>query len=121
MPHARPHMIPQMTPDVPTSHWQGGFAPFAGTSQGIPTIPRVEAEFIGQGEFTSAYSVGSTACTYIWHQPMSRTIHARRLVVEYRIIWTCCNKVIGYLVNIPRIVMKFHISKHRQQGHFALN
>uniref|UniRef100_A0A0E0LJN9 Uncharacterized protein n=1 Tax=Oryza punctata TaxID=4537 RepID=A0A0E0LJN9_ORYPU len=53
MPHARPHMIPQMTPDVPTSHWQGGFAPFAGTSQGIPTIPRVEAEFIGQGEFTS--------------------------------------------------------------------
>uniref|UniRef100_A0A0E0LJP1 Uncharacterized protein n=1 Tax=Oryza punctata TaxID=4537 RepID=A0A0E0LJP1_ORYPU len=140
MPHARPHMIPQMTPDVPTSHWQGGFAPFAGTSQGIPTIPRVEAEFIGQGEFTSlggqspltsnftnlidyllpdinrAYSVGSTACTYIWHQPMSRTIHARRLVVEYRIIWTCCNKVIGYLVNIPRIVMKFHISKHRQQA-----
>uniref|UniRef100_A0A0E0LCF2 SWIM-type domain-containing protein n=1 Tax=Oryza punctata TaxID=4537 RepID=A0A0E0LCF2_ORYPU len=30
MPHARPHMIPQMTPDVQISHWQGGFAPFAG-------------------------------------------------------------------------------------------
>uniref|UniRef100_A0A0E0KNF2 Uncharacterized protein n=2 Tax=Oryza punctata TaxID=4537 RepID=A0A0E0KNF2_ORYPU len=41
---------------------------------------------------------------------------ARHLVVEYRVIWTCCNKVIGYLVNIPRIVMKFHICKHRQQG-----
>uniref|UniRef100_A0A0E0K0U8 Uncharacterized protein n=1 Tax=Oryza punctata TaxID=4537 RepID=A0A0E0K0U8_ORYPU len=23
MPHPRPHMIPQMMPDVPTSHWQG--------------------------------------------------------------------------------------------------
>uniref|UniRef100_A0A0E0L0H5 Aminotransferase-like plant mobile domain-containing protein n=1 Tax=Oryza punctata TaxID=4537 RepID=A0A0E0L0H5_ORYPU len=53
MPHARPHMISQMMPDVPTLHWQGGFAPFAGTSQGIPTIPRVDAEFIGQGGFTS--------------------------------------------------------------------
>uniref|UniRef100_A0A0E0M6K5 Aminotransferase-like plant mobile domain-containing protein n=1 Tax=Oryza punctata TaxID=4537 RepID=A0A0E0M6K5_ORYPU len=53
MPHASPHMIPQMTPDVPTSHWQWGFAPFAGTSQGIPTIPRVEVEFVGQGGFTS--------------------------------------------------------------------
>uniref|UniRef100_A0A0E0ME57 Uncharacterized protein n=1 Tax=Oryza punctata TaxID=4537 RepID=A0A0E0ME57_ORYPU len=41
---------------------------------------------------------------------------ARRLVLEYRVIWTCCNKVIGYLVNIPPIVMKFHICKHRQQG-----
>lgn len=30
MPPARPHMIPQMAHDVPTSHWQGGFAPFAG-------------------------------------------------------------------------------------------
>uniref|UniRef100_A0A0E0L0K8 Aminotransferase-like plant mobile domain-containing protein n=1 Tax=Oryza punctata TaxID=4537 RepID=A0A0E0L0K8_ORYPU len=36
-----------------TSQCQGGFAAFAGTSQGIPTIPRVEAEFIGQGGFTS--------------------------------------------------------------------
>uniref|UniRef100_A0A0E0MI63 Uncharacterized protein n=1 Tax=Oryza punctata TaxID=4537 RepID=A0A0E0MI63_ORYPU len=144
MPHARPHMIPQMTPDVPTSYWQGGFAPFAGTSQGIPTIPRVDAEFIGQGGFTSlggqspltsnfaslidylfpiinrVYSVGSTACTYIWHQTHGKdnpliTV-ARRLVLEYRVIWTCCNKVIGYLVNIPPIVMKFHICKHRQQG-----
>uniref|UniRef100_A0A0E0JI55 Aminotransferase-like plant mobile domain-containing protein n=1 Tax=Oryza punctata TaxID=4537 RepID=A0A0E0JI55_ORYPU len=53
MPHPRPHMIPQMTSDVPTSHWQGGFAPFVGTSQGIPTIPRVDTEFIGQGGFTS--------------------------------------------------------------------
>uniref|UniRef100_A0A0E0JZA4 Uncharacterized protein n=1 Tax=Oryza punctata TaxID=4537 RepID=A0A0E0JZA4_ORYPU len=36
MPHPRPHMIPQMTPDVPTSHWQGGFAPFAGPTQSVP-------------------------------------------------------------------------------------
>uniref|UniRef100_A0A0E0JR31 Uncharacterized protein n=1 Tax=Oryza punctata TaxID=4537 RepID=A0A0E0JR31_ORYPU len=36
MPHPRPHMIPQMTPDVPTSHWQGGFAPFAGPTQLVP-------------------------------------------------------------------------------------
>uniref|UniRef100_A0A0E0JLE9 Uncharacterized protein n=1 Tax=Oryza punctata TaxID=4537 RepID=A0A0E0JLE9_ORYPU len=36
MPHARSHMIPQMTPDVPTSHWQGGFAPFAGPTQSVP-------------------------------------------------------------------------------------
>uniref|UniRef100_A0A0E0L1R3 Aminotransferase-like plant mobile domain-containing protein n=1 Tax=Oryza punctata TaxID=4537 RepID=A0A0E0L1R3_ORYPU len=53
MPHPRPHMIPQMMPDVPTSHWQGGFALFAGTSQGFPTIPRVDEEFFGQGGFTS--------------------------------------------------------------------
>uniref|UniRef100_A0A0E0LCU3 Aminotransferase-like plant mobile domain-containing protein n=1 Tax=Oryza punctata TaxID=4537 RepID=A0A0E0LCU3_ORYPU len=53
MPHPRPHMIPQMMPDVPTSHWQGGFAPFAGSSQGFPNIPRVDAEFFGQGGFTS--------------------------------------------------------------------
>uniref|UniRef100_A0A0E0LU10 Uncharacterized protein n=1 Tax=Oryza punctata TaxID=4537 RepID=A0A0E0LU10_ORYPU len=36
MHHPRPHMIPQMTPDVPTSHWQGGFAPFAGPTQSVP-------------------------------------------------------------------------------------
>uniref|UniRef100_A0A0E0MDZ5 Transposase MuDR plant domain-containing protein n=1 Tax=Oryza punctata TaxID=4537 RepID=A0A0E0MDZ5_ORYPU len=36
MPHPRPHMIPQMTPDVPTSHWQEGFAPFAGPTQSVP-------------------------------------------------------------------------------------
>uniref|UniRef100_A0A0D9ZHD0 Uncharacterized protein n=1 Tax=Oryza glumipatula TaxID=40148 RepID=A0A0D9ZHD0_9ORYZ len=53
MPPARPHMIPQMAPDVPTSHWQGEFAPFAGTNQGIPTIPQLSADFIGQGGFTS--------------------------------------------------------------------
>uniref|UniRef100_A0A0E0DB98 Uncharacterized protein n=1 Tax=Oryza meridionalis TaxID=40149 RepID=A0A0E0DB98_9ORYZ len=42
-----------MAHDVPTSHWQGGFAPFAGTSQGIPTIPQLSVDFIGQGGFTS--------------------------------------------------------------------
>uniref|UniRef100_A0A0E0LAL6 Aminotransferase-like plant mobile domain-containing protein n=1 Tax=Oryza punctata TaxID=4537 RepID=A0A0E0LAL6_ORYPU len=68
LPQPRPHMIPQMTSDVPTSHWQGAFAPFAGTSQGIPTIPRVDAEFMGQGGFTSlggpTHSVPLHAPTY---------------------------------------------------------
>uniref|UniRef100_A0A0E0LBJ2 Uncharacterized protein n=1 Tax=Oryza punctata TaxID=4537 RepID=A0A0E0LBJ2_ORYPU len=36
MPHPRPHMIPQMMANVPTSHWQGGFAPFAGPTQSVP-------------------------------------------------------------------------------------
>ncbi|BAS93803.1 Os05g0385950 [Oryza sativa Japonica Group] len=69
MPHAMPQMISQMAPDVPTSHWQGGFAPFAGTSQGIPTIPQMPADFIRQRGFTSlggpTQSVPLHAPTYV--------------------------------------------------------
>ncbi len=41
MPLARPHMIPQMAPDVATSHWQGGFAPFAGPAPFSNMLSRI--------------------------------------------------------------------------------
>uniref|UniRef100_A0A0E0E1U0 Aminotransferase-like plant mobile domain-containing protein n=1 Tax=Oryza meridionalis TaxID=40149 RepID=A0A0E0E1U0_9ORYZ len=51
MPLARPHMIPQMAPDVATSHWQGGFAPFAEPTQSVPLHAPTYGTNPWQGQF----------------------------------------------------------------------
>uniref|UniRef100_A0A0E0MM05 Aminotransferase-like plant mobile domain-containing protein n=1 Tax=Oryza punctata TaxID=4537 RepID=A0A0E0MM05_ORYPU len=133
MPQPTPHMIPQMTADglakvsLPYREWTQNLwglltrfhymhlhmAPTHGKDN-----PLIDYSDTHNHHFVYTYIDGTflpymTPTSTNDNNSVTFYMDARHVVW---VIWTCCNKVIGYLVNIPPIVMKFHICEDRQQG-----